>query len=102
MPPLAWLSGWDSVVGQFGQQIADSGAPQAAVAGAVDTLTAAQAEVMGLAGSSLGAGFQVVYLVAAIAATASAILTLFIRRGRHIDNPVTDVQLAEVTETETV
>ncbi|WP_052460828.1 MFS transporter [Microbacterium gorillae] len=78
VPPLAWLSGWDGVVGQFAGELAASGAPQATVDGAVQAITAAQGDIMGTAGSSLGGGFGVVYLVAAVAAVASAALTLFL------------------------
>ena len=78
VPPLAWLSGWDGVVGQFAGQMAASGAPQPAIDGAVASLTAAQGDIMGTAGASLGGGFGVVYLVAACAAVASAVLTLFL------------------------
>lgn len=97
VPPLAWLSGWDGVVGQFAGQMSASGAPQAAVDGAVSALTHAQGNVMGLAGASLGSGFQVVYRVAAIAATVSALLTLFIP-SRNVDAPVTDEELARTVE----
>jgi hypothetical protein len=76
-----------------------SGAPQAAVDGAVSALTHAQGNVMGLAGASLGSGFQVVYRVAAIAATVSALLTLFIP-SRNVDAPVTDEELARTVEVE--
>lgn len=78
VPPLAWLSGWDGVVGQFAGEMAASGAPQSAVDGAVAALNGAQGQVMGAAGSSLGGGFGVVYFVAGVAAAVSAALTLFI------------------------
>ncbi|WP_345751089.1 MFS transporter [Microbacterium rhizophilus] len=77
VPPLAWLSGWDGVLGQFAGDMAASGAPEDALAGAVEALTAAQGDIMGAAGGSLGGGFTVVYLVAGFAALASAVLTLF-------------------------
>lgn len=100
VPPLAWLSGWDNVVSQFTAQLTASGAPQSAVDSAVSALTGSQADVMGLAGTSLGSGFQTVYLVAAIAATASALLTLFIS-GKHVDAAVTDSEMAQTVEVET-
>lgn len=99
VPPLAWLAGWDGVVAEFGVQMAASGAPAPAVDGAVQALTDAQGSIMGLAGSSLGSGFQVVYVVAAVAALVSAVLTLFIRAPRA-DAPLTDEELAESVEPE--
>nr|WP_274636719.1 MFS transporter [Microbacterium bovistercoris] len=99
VPPLAWLSGWDGVVGQFAAQLGASGAPQATVDGAIAALSGSQGDIMGLAGASLGSGFQVVYLVAAIAATASAVLTLFIPSNRA-DVPVTDAELAKTVKVE--
>lgn len=81
VPPLAWLSGWDGVVGQFAGQMAAAGAPATAVDGAVASLTGAQGDIMGLAGASLGGGFSIVYVVAASAALGSALLTLFLPSG---------------------
>lgn len=44
----------------------------------IAAIIAAQPQIQGAAGASLGEGFQAVYLTAAIAAAASAVLTLFI------------------------
>lgn len=85
VPPLAWLSGWDGVVGQFAGQMAASGAPQAAVDGAVAALNEAQPAVMGAAGSSLGGGFSVVYFTAGVAALVSAALTIFLPTPQHVE-----------------
>ncbi|WP_417563106.1 MFS transporter [Microbacterium sp.] len=100
VPPLAWLSGWDGVVGQFAAQMSASGAPATAVDGAVSALQGAQGDIMGLAGSTLGSGFQVVYLVAATAATVSAMLTLFFIPSKRVDTPVTDEELARTVKVE--
>lgn len=89
VPPLAWLSGWDGVVGQLTAHLTASGAPQAAVTSAVHALQGAQAQIMGLAGATLGSGFQVVYLIAAVAATVSAALTLFMP-GKTVDRSTND------------
>ena len=78
VPPLGFLSGWDGVVAQFSSEAAAAGAPKEAIQGMVQSLGSAQQQIQGVAGVSLGQGFQVVYLVAAIAATLSAALTLFI------------------------
>ena len=78
VPPLGFLSGWDSVLAQLSGQMLASGATQQAIDGAVAAMTGAQGAILGTAGTALGAGFQTVYLVAAIAAAASAVLTLFI------------------------
>ncbi|HWK76935.1 MFS transporter [Microbacterium sp.] len=85
VPPLAWLSGWEGVVGQFAGEMAAAGAPAQAVEGAVASINAAQGDIMGLAGASLGGGFSIVYVVAACAAVASAALTLFLPSGKKAD-----------------
>lgn len=95
VPPLGFLSGWDGVIAQFSGQALAGGAPQQAVTGMVSALDATQQQIQGAAGTSLGQGFQLVYLVAAIAATASALLTLFIS-GRGTA-PSAD-EIAETTE----
>jgi hypothetical protein len=95
VPPLGFLSGWDGVIAQFTGQALAGGAPQQAVTGMVSALGAAQQQIQGAAGVSLGHGFQTVYLVAAIAATASALLTLFIS-GRGTAPSADDI--AETTE----
>lgn len=82
VPPLAWLSGFDGVVAQFSGEMLAGGAPEAAVDGASQALSGAQADIMGAAGSSLGGGFSVVYFTAGVTATASALLTLFIPTRR--------------------
>ncbi|KAD3633009.1 MFS transporter [Arthrobacter yangruifuii] len=78
VPPLAFLSGWSDVVGTFSGSALSGGAPAEAVDGMVRSLTGVQPQIQGAAGSSLGRGFQAVYLTAGIAATVSAFLTLFI------------------------
>jgi hypothetical protein len=78
IPPLGFLSGWDAVLAQFSGEMLASGATQQAIDGAINALSSAQGAIQGSAGTALGAGFQTVYLVAAIAATASAVLTVFI------------------------
>lgn len=93
IPALGFLSGWDGVVAQFSGELLASGAPQQSVDGAVAALTGAQGAIQGAAGSSLGSGFQLVYLVAGIAATVSAALTLFIT-GRKADGPLTSDEVA--------
>lgn len=95
VPPLGFLSGWDGAIAQFSGQALAGGAPQQAVTGMVSALGAAQQQIQGAAGTSLGQGFQLVYLVAAIAATASALLTLFIS-GRG-SAPSAD-EIAETTQ----
>ncbi|MFF2029264.1 MFS transporter [Arthrobacter sp. NPDC058192] len=78
VPPLGYLSGWDGVIAQFSGQALAAGAPGQAVDGMVQALNSARQQIQGSAGASLGRGFQMVYLVAGIAATVSAVLTLFI------------------------
>jgi len=78
VPPLGYLSGWDGVIAQFSGQATAGGAPAQAVDGMIATLASAQQQIQGAAGNSLGQGFQAVYLAAGIAATLSALLTLFI------------------------
>ncbi|QDY91270.1 MFS transporter [Arthrobacter sp. UKPF54-2] len=95
VPPLGYLSGWDGVIAQFSGQAAASGAPAQAVDGMVQALGSAQQQIQGAAGTSLGQGFQAVYLVAGIAAALSAVLTLFIS-GRSTA-PTPDA-VAETTE----
>ncbi|UDY23393.1 MFS transporter [Nocardioides sp. Kera G14] len=96
VPPLGWLSGWDGVIGQFSGQVLASGAPQQAVDGLVAALNdpATKGAIQGAADASLGSGFGTVYLIAGIAATVCALLTLFI--GRRVDVPVTDEEIAEL------
>ncbi|HEV7167574.1 MAG TPA: MFS transporter [Micrococcaceae bacterium] len=93
VPPLGFLSGWEGVIGQFSTQTQASGAPQQAIDAAVAALRHSQGAIQGSAGASLGSGFQLVYLIAGIAAMASAVLTLFIS-GRKTDVPVTYEELA--------
>ncbi len=95
VPPLGFLSGWDGVIAQFSGQAAGSGAPAQAVDGMVKALGSAQQQIQGVAGTSLGQGFQVVYLVAGIAAALSALLTLFI--SARSSAPTADA-VAETTE----
>ncbi|GAA5197846.1 MFS transporter [Arthrobacter gyeryongensis] len=95
VPPLGFLSGWDGVVAQFSGQAAAGGAPAQAVDGMVKALTAAKPRIQGVAGTSLGQGFQTVYLSAGIAATLSAVLTLFI--SARSSGPAT-VAIAETAE----
>jgi MFS family permease len=78
VPPLGFLSGWDGVIAQFSGQATAGGAPAQAVDGMVQALTSAQPQIQGVAGTSLGQGFQAVYLAAGVAAILSAALTLFI------------------------
>jgi MFS family permease len=94
VPPLGFLSGWEGVIAQFSAQTHASGAPQQAVDAAVAALTGSRGAIQGSAGVSLGSGFRLVYLVAAVAATASAVLTLFIS-GKRTNAPVIDEELAE-------
>lgn len=98
VPPLGFLSGWDGVVAQFSGQAAAGGAPAQAVDGMVKALTAAKPHIQGVAGTSLGQGFQTVYLSAGIAATLSAVLTLFI--SARSSAPTADT-VAETTEART-
>lgn len=100
VPALGFLSSWDGVIAQFSGEMLASGAPQSAVDGAVASLTDAQGAIQGSAGVSLGSGFQSVYLVAGVAATVSAVLTLFIS-GKKSDVPVGDVEV-EAVEVEAV
>ncbi len=90
VPPLGFLAGWDGVIAQFTGQAAAGGAPGPAVDGMVQALNAAQPQIQGVAGTSLGQGFQAVYLTAGIAAVLSAILTLFIsaRSSAPMTEPV--------------
>lgn len=97
VPPLAWLSGWDGVIGRFAGEMAAGGAPQDVVSGAVASLQAAQGDIMGAAGGSLGGGFSAVYVVAACAALASAVLTLFMPTRVA---PVQEEELARTTKVE--
>lgn len=101
VPPLGFLSGWDDIIAQFSAEALASGAPQQAVDQAVAGLTSSKGAIQGSAGVSLGSGFQAVYLIAGIAATASAILTLFIS-GKRTDVPVTDEELGEAVVEDTV
>ncbi|MEX0427224.1 MFS transporter [Nocardioides sp. DS6] len=96
VPPLGWLSGWDGVIGQFSAQVSASGAPQASVNGLVATLNdpATKGAIQGAADAALGSGFGTVYLIAGIAATVCAVLTLLI--GERSNVPVTDDELAEL------
>ena len=94
IPPLGFLSGWDGIIAQFSGGMLASGVPQPDVDGAVAALTASQGAIQGAAGVSLGSGFQLVYLTAAISATISAVLTLFIS-GKRTNAPLTDDELVE-------
>ncbi|WP_433875827.1 MFS transporter [Sinomonas atrocyanea] len=95
VPPLGFLAGWQGVIAEFSGHALAGGAPQAAVEGMVGALNTARPAIQGVAGTSLGQGFQMVYLVAGVAATVSAVLTLFITGGRTA--PTAD-QVAESTE----
>ena len=95
VPPLGFLSGWDGVVAQFSGQALAGGAPAQAVDGMVRGITSVQQQIQGVAGASLGHGFQTVYLVAGIAATASAILTLFISARSSAPMPDAIAESAE-------
>ncbi|MHA6693821.1 MFS transporter [Homoserinimonas sp. A520] len=94
VPPLGFLSGWEGVLAQFSTEMLANGAPQPAVDGAAAALVDSRGAIQGSAGSALGSGFQAVYLTAAIAATLSAVLTVFIS-GKRTDEPVADEQIAE-------
>jgi MFS family permease len=96
VPPLGFLSGWDGVIAQFTGQATAGGAPAQAVDGMVKALTSAQPQIQGVAGTSLGQGFQAVYLAAGIAAILSAVLTLFI--SARSSAPAPDA-VAEPTKT---
>lgn len=96
VPPLGLLSGWDGVIAQFSGQATAGGAPAQAVDGMVQAINTAQAQIQGMAGTSLGQGFQAVYLAAGIAAVLSAILTLFI--SARSSAPTSDA-IAETTGT---
>jgi MFS family permease len=96
VPPLGYLSGWDGVIAQFTGQATAGGAPAQAVDGMVKALTSAQPQIQGVAGTSLGQGFQAVYLAAGIAAILSAVLTLFI--SARSSAPAPDA-VAEPTKT---
>jgi MFS family permease len=95
VPPLGYLSGWEGVIAQFSGQAAAGGAPAQAIDGMVKALTSAQPQIQGVAGTSLGQGFQAVYLAAGVAATLSAILTLFISARSSAPAPEA---IAETTE----
>ncbi len=95
VPPLGFLAGWDGVIAQFSGQAAAGGAPAPAVDGMIQALNAAQPQIQGVAGTSLGQGFQAVYLTAGIAAILSAVLTLFI--SARSSAPMADA-IAEPTE----
>ncbi len=97
VPPLGFLTNWEGLIAQFSTETLSSGASQQAVDGAVSALNGSKAAIQGSAGTSLGSGFQVVYLVAAIAATGSAILTLFIS-GKKKDSPITEEELEAVAD----
>lgn len=94
VPPLGFLSGWEGVIAQFSGEMLASGAPQQAVDGAAAAIGEAKGAIQGSAGVALGSGFQLVYLIAGIAATASAVLTLFIS-GKRTDAPIADEQITE-------
>ncbi|RAN76731.1 MFS transporter [Bacillus sp. SRB_336] len=94
IPPLGFLSGWDGIMAQFSGQALAGGAPAQAVDGMVQALTSAQQQIQGVAGVSLGHGFQTVYLVAGIAATASAVLTLFISARSSAPAPEANAEAA--------
>jgi MFS family permease len=96
VPPLGYLSGWDGVIAQFTGQATAGGAHAQAVDGMVKALTSAQPQIQGVAGTSLGQGFQAVYLAAGIAAILSAVLTLFI--SARSSAPAPDA-VAEPTKT---
>jgi hypothetical protein len=96
VPPLGYLSGWDGVIAQFAGQATAGGAPAQAVDGMVQALASAQPRIQGVAGTSLGQGFQAVYLAAGIAAILSAVLTLFI--SARSSAPAPDA-VAEPTKT---
>jgi MFS family permease len=95
VPPLGFLSGWDGVIAQFTGQATAGGAPAQAVDGMVKALASAQPQIQGVAGTSLGQGFQAVYFAAGIAAALSAVLTLFI--STRSSAPSAD-DIAETTE----
>ena len=95
VPPLGYLSGWEGVIAQFSGQAAAGGAPAQAVDGMVKALTSVQPQIQGVAGTSLGQGFQTVYFVAGVAAVLSAGLTLFI--SSRSSAPTSDA-VAETTE----
>lgn len=98
VPPLGYLSGWEGVIAQFTGQATAGGAPAQAVDGMVKALTSAQPQIQGLAGTSLGQGFQTVYLAAGIAATLSAILTLFISARSSAPAPDAIAETSKNTE----
>jgi hypothetical protein len=98
VPPLGYLSGWDGVIAQFTGQATAGGAPAQAVDGMVKALTSAQPQIQGVAGTSLGHGFQTVYLAAGIAATLSAILTLFISTRSSAPTPDAIAETSKTTE----
>ena len=95
VPPLGFLSGWPDVVTQVTGQAQAGGAPSAAVDGMVQSLASSQQQIQGAAGSSLGRGFQAVYLTAGIAAAVSAVLTLFISGRPSAPAPTAVPETAE-------
>jgi MFS family permease len=95
VPPLGFLSGWDGVIAQFSGQAAAGGAPAQAVDGMVQALGTAKQQIQGAAGTSLGHGFQTVYLAAGIAATLSAVLTLFISARSSAPTPDATAETTE-------
>ncbi|KQV06676.1 MFS transporter [Leifsonia sp. Root112D2] len=101
VPPLGFLSGWEGVIAQFSAGMHAGGAPQQAIDAAAAALAQSKGSIQGAAGVSLGSGFQMVYMIAGIAATASAALTLFIS-GRKADVPVTEAELEETITDEVV
>ncbi|WP_018772874.1 MFS transporter [Arthrobacter sp. 131MFCol6.1] len=98
VPPLGYLSGWDGVIAQFSGQATASGAPAQAVDGMVKALGSAQQQIQGVAGTSLGQGFQTVYLAAGISAALSAILTLFISARSSAPTPDAIAETSKTTE----
>ncbi|MFE4196084.1 MFS transporter [Paenarthrobacter sp. NPDC056912] len=100
VPPLGYLSGWDGIMARLTGEAAASGASSQAVEGMTQALTSAQQQIQGVAGVSLGQGFQMVYLVAAIAATVSAALTLFISSRSAAPAPLTATVAASDSATE--
>ncbi|SDX34168.1 Major Facilitator Superfamily protein [Arthrobacter sp. cf158] len=100
VPPLGYLSGWDGVVGQASGEAAAAGASGQAVDGMTQALASVQQQIQGVAGTSLGEGFHVVYLVAAIAATVSALLTVFISSKSAAPAPAAAAAPAETTTSE--
>jgi len=98
VPPLGFLAGWDGVIAQFSGQALAGGAPTPAVDGMVQALNAAQPQIQGVAGTSLGQGFQAVYLTAGIAAILSATLTLFISARSSAPAPEAITETSTTTD----